>query len=72
MIRRSEQNNWLVHASAALRGALAAGDYDAANHLLAAIEAACERGGDEASKQALADTYLLLDRVHTPSSNRSA
>lgn len=62
----STQHYWLVHASAALRGAMAAGDYDSANHLLAAIETACEQdAGNEATKQALADAYLLLDRVGT-------
>lgn len=63
MVDRAAQPTWLVDALAALRGALAAGDYDSANHLLAAIEAACERGGNKAAEQTLADAYLLLDRA---------
>lgn len=73
MARRSAQYDWLILASAALKGALAAGDYESANHLLAAIEAACERGdGNAAAEQTLADAYLLLDRIDTPRFNRPA
>lgn len=73
MVGQSAQRDWLRLASAALKGALAAGDYESADHLLAAIEVACERGdGNTAAEQALADAYLLLDRIDVSRLNESA
>lgn len=65
------QRDWLLQASAALRGALDAGAYSSADHLLAAIEAACEQGnGNDVAAGALADAYLLLDRMNAPTPDR--